>query len=72
MKLKIERISGDARKPHPDARFTHFDDTNGKHYTIELDTIEQLLDIVKYNNTDISIFPPVDDEPYTIYVNDVQ
>lgn len=73
MKFKISRISLSKKKPHPKAEFVGFDDYDNKKYTIDIDSVEQLLDIAKQNKTDIGIFPPYEEGQFwEITVNDTE
>ena len=62
MFFNIYRVSTSIKKPHPKAEFTGFDDANEKHYTIQVDSLEELLAIAKHNKCEITIYPPVEKE----------
>ena len=58
MKFNIFNETGDTHRPHPKAEFVGFTDDNRKQYTIEIGTLEELLQIVRETRTFINLATP--------------
>lgn len=73
MLFRIENLNPENIKaPCKNAKFKGFDDNNNnKIYEIELNTLEDLMKLIKEVKTDISIFPSYKEDVLpTIEVND--
>lgn len=72
MLFRIENFNPkNIKAPCKNAKFKGFDDSNTKIYEIELNTLEDLMKLIKEVKTDISIFPSYKDDVLpTIEVHD--
>lgn len=63
MLFKIENLNPkNIKAPCKNAKFKGFDDSNTKIYEVELNSLEDLMNLIKEVKTDISIFPPHKDD----------